>query len=96
VSVFVCVRTPDRVSWFGSEQDYYDGRPTFEMRFDQRQTLWYGQSFHPTTKAMTPSVGEAFRRLGQFPTSDVSDLVTHFVSEPGAPLEPVVREEMPA
>ena len=91
MSDFVCVRTPDRVAWFEDERHYYDGQPTFVMERDPVQLLWYGRSYRPTTKAMTPSVGRVFRLLNNFPAADVSEWVTHCVPEPGAPLEPIER-----
>jgi hypothetical protein len=84
------------MSWFEDEHRYYHEDPAVILTLDPVHLVWWGRTYRPTPRAMTPSVGEAFRRLANFPTSDVSDLVTHFVSEPGAPLEPVVREEMPA
>lgn len=96
MSAFVCVQTAGKVSWFEDEQHYYDGQPTVVLTLDPVQHLWWGRSYRPTTRVMTPSVGEVFRRLANFPDSDVSDAVTHVVAEPGAPLEPVPVRSVPA
>jgi hypothetical protein len=86
---FVCVRTPDRVSWFEDEKHYYDGDPTIFVEFDAKHTTWTVHTRRRTTRAMTPSVGQVLLRLTNFPTSDVTPWLTHVVPEPGAPLEPI-------
>jgi hypothetical protein len=96
MSAFVCVRTPDRVSWFEDEQHYYHEDPAVVLNLDPVQHLWWGRSYRPTPQAMTPSVGQVFRLLANFPAADVSEFVTHVVPEPGAPLEPVPVRRVPA
>lgn len=93
---YVCVQTPGRVTWFESEQHYYDGQPTITLTFDPKGNVWWGRSHHPTPPSMTPSVGEVFLRLTNNPWAGVSDQMTHSVAEPGAPLEPIIREQVPA
>lgn len=88
MTAFVCVRSPERVSWFENERRYYFEDPAVVLTFDPKHNVWWGRSFRPTPREMTPSVGEAFRRLANNPWADVSDLVTHAVPEPGAPIEP--------
>lgn len=92
MSTFVCVETPGRVTWFESEQHYYDGQPTLLLDFAPRHNVWVATSRRPTTRATTPSIASVMRLLRNFPTADVSRFVTHTVSEPGAPLEPIARE----
>lgn len=85
----VIVTQQRKVEWFVDEQHYYHEDPTLVLTFDPKANVWWGRSFHPTPRAMNRSVGWAFHRLTRNPWADVSDVATHTVPEPGAPIEPV-------
>lgn len=78
---------PAELSVYADERSFYDGEPTAVMR--RERTAWHSIVWRPTTPAIRRVLHEAVRRLGHNPWTDVSDLATHVVAEPGAPLEPV-------
>jgi hypothetical protein len=80
-----------KVEWFETEQHYYREDPLAALTFDIGHSVWWGKSFRPTGSTLGLLVAVTLRKLTEDPWADVSQLSTHFVSEPGAPLEPIVE-----
>lgn len=77
----------DEVAFYPDEASYYNHEPAIVLKFEDN--AWHGRTFHPSSPATKRAVFRAWRRLTRNPWADVTDLATHSVAEPGAPLQPV-------
>lgn len=78
-----------RLSWCETEQRYYLDGVAVQMTFDEAHSVWSGVSLRPSTREVGVSAARALTLLARNPWADVSDLFTHELAEPGAPLEPI-------
>lgn len=87
---------PVKIAWFANERAFYDDNPIIVLEYDARLVAWNVLSCRTTPRPVMATFGPVWRRLSNFPTADVSKWLTHTVAEPGAPLEPITREQVPA
>lgn len=82
-------RDPLRIEWFEDEAGWYLNDPVAWLEFDSRQPV---SSSNAKPNARTESRLAAARVLLDLELdaeASVYQLATHFVPEPGAPLEPI-------
>lgn len=85
----VVIVSRDRVRIFEDEQHFYLGGPSVVLTFDPGHNVWTGTTLEFTTRPVQFEAELALWRLTRNPWTDVSDQATHYVPEPGAPLEPL-------
>ena len=78
-----------KIEWFEDERRYYDQDPLAALTFDAGPCVWWGKSHRPTGSTHGLLIAVTLQMLTEDPWADVSFIATHYVPEPGAPLEPV-------
>lgn len=88
--IVVVTQDPDgygiEIQVFESERRFYDRDPMATLK---REPAWTGESHRSTVPPAGLLIKELWERVAENPWADVSDLATHCIPEPGAPLEPV-------
>lgn len=79
------------IEWFEDERRAYAGDPFRRMTFNPVTHVWSGRSLrkHRFGLQVDWQAAVTLWRLTQNPWADVSDVATHTVAEPGAPLDPI-------
>lgn len=84
-------RDPLRIEWFESESDYYAEDPVAWIEFHRGRDTWIGKAGRHARPETSLAAARALLDLALDGEASVYQLATHFVSEPGAPLEPIPR-----
>lgn len=82
-------RDPLRIEWFEDEAGYYAGDPLAWLEFDPRRDVWVAKAGRNARPETSLAAARALLDLVLDPEASVYQLSTHFVPEPGAPLEPI-------
>lgn len=78
-----------KLSWCESEHRYYWDGVAVELTFDADKNLWWGVTVRASSRWLGSHAALTFAVLTENPWADVTDLCTHNLPEPGAPLEPI-------
>ena len=91
--VVLVSRTPDgyasRAVWFENEAAYYDDAPTLLMEFNRERHAWSYTPLRTSSRRLGLRAAHVMGRLERTPWTAMAFAETHWVPEPGAPLEPV-------
>jgi hypothetical protein len=82
-------RDPLRVEWFEDENGYYAEDPLAWIEFHRLRDTWRGQAGRNAPPEVTLMASRILLDLSCDSEVSVSHLATHYVAEPGAPLEPI-------
>lgn len=80
-----------KLAWCESEQRYYLDGVAVELTFDDDHNVWWGVVIRATSREIATRAALTMTVLTSNPWADVSNLFTHDLPEPGAPLEPIER-----
>jgi hypothetical protein len=89
VNAPVVTVTRDEVRIFEDERHFYLGAASVVLEFNREHSVWTGTTLRFTTRPVQFEAELALWRLTRNPWTDVSDQATHYIPEPGAPLEPI-------
>jgi hypothetical protein len=78
-----------RMAWCETEQRYYLDGVAVELTFDDDHNVWWGKTLRESPRAIGEQAALTLTVLTCNPWADVSDLFTHDLPEPGAPLDPI-------
>lgn len=84
-------RDPLRIEWFENEDGYYVGDPVAWIEYDRGRDTWRGHAGRNAPRGVVLDASRVLLDLSCDAEVSVRHLATHYVPEPGAPLEPVVR-----
>lgn len=82
-------RDPLRIDWFEDENCFYAGDPSAWIEFHQPRDTWRGEAGRYARPESTLAAARILLDLALDGEASVYQLATHFVPEPGAPLEPI-------
>jgi hypothetical protein len=82
-------RDPLRVEWFEDEAGYHAGDPLAWLEFDPVRDVWVAKKGRNARPETSLAAARLLLDLVLDPEASVYQLATHFVAEPGAPLEPI-------
>jgi hypothetical protein len=82
-------RDPLRIEWFEDEAGYYARDPLAWVEFHRARDTWKGHASRNAPPEIALAASRILLDLSCDTEVSVSHLATHYVSEPGAPLEPI-------
>jgi hypothetical protein len=84
-------RDPLRIEWFEDENGYYAEDPLAWLEFDPMRDVWVAKKGRNARPETSLAAARLLLDLVLDPGVSVYQVSTHWVSEPGAPLEPLPR-----
>lgn len=78
-----------KVEWFENERAFYADAVTLVMQLDEAAGVWWYLPKRVSSDELGTAAVKVIEVFEACPWTDVSRFATHFVPEPGAPLEPV-------
>jgi hypothetical protein len=82
-------RDPLRIDWYEDETGYWAEDPLVWLEFDPGRDVWLAKAGRNARPETSLTAARVLLDLVLDPGASVYQLATHFVAEPGAPLEPI-------